>query len=178
MSRIGRKPIKVPEDVQVKIERDFVSVKGPKGELKINTGKDIQAKLDGEILTVELLPNGSSAMWGTTAALLSNMIEGVKDGFQKKLEIEGIGYKAALDGKNLVLALGFSHPVKIEAVEGITYSVEKNVIMVSGIDKQLVGEVAARIRAKKKPEPYKGKGIHYQGEIIRRKAGKKAAGSE
>ena len=113
-------------------------------------------------------------MLGTTAALFKNCIEGVQNGFEKKLEIEGVGYRAQIDGKDLVLSLGFSHPVKIQAPEGITFKVEKNTIIINGVDKEQTGRVAAQIRAEKKPEPYKGKGIHYQGEIIRRKAGKKA----
>lgn len=179
MSKIGKKIIKIPSDVIVNFEDQRVKFKGPKGELEFMLPKEIKAVLEGDELKVApaLNTKKSAALWGTSRAILANMVQGVKNGFEKKLEIEGIGYKAQLSGKNLVLNLGFSHPVNFLTPEGINITVEKNTITVSGISRELVGQVAANIRALKKPEPYKGKGIHYVGEVIRRKAGKKVAGT-
>ncbi len=180
MSRIGKKPIQIPEGVEVKIEGNLIMVKGPKGELKNQIRSEI--KIEAKDKEIEFKPatfhKGVSALWGTSRSLVANMIEGVTKGFEKTLEIEGVGYRANLDGKDLVLNLGYSHPVKIKTPQGIEFKVEKNTIKVSGIDKQLVGQVAAEIRAKRKPEPYRGKGIRYQGEVIRRKIGKKAVATE
>lgn len=180
MSRIGKKPIQIPEGVEVKIEENLIMVKGPKGELKNQIRSEI--KIEAKDKEIEFKPvtfhKGVSALWGTSRSLVANMIEGVTKGFEKILEIEGVGYRANLDGKDLVLNLGYSHPVKIKTPQGIEFKVEKNTIKVSGIDKQLVGQVAAEIRAKRKPEPYGGKGIRYQGEVIRRKIGKKAVATE
>ncbi len=184
MSRIGKQPIIIPDKVEVKIDGVLVIVKGPKGELKRNLHEKIAVKVeDGKILispTVsgDLMSKKIGALWGLSRALVFNMIKGVTDGFEKKLEIEGIGYKAAIQGDKIVLNLGFSHPVEVLTPPGITFKVEKNVITISGIDKEQVGETAASIRAIKKPEPYKGKGIRYQGEVIKIKAGKKAVSTE
>jgi len=179
MSRIGKKPIIIPEGVDVTIEGGKVKVKGPLGELErvFDTSIFIE-KVEN---TVKLTPKRkgvkTNALWGTYASLVNGMVEGVSKGFSKSLIIEGIGYRAQLEGKTLVLNLGFSHQIRMEAPEGINIKVEKNKMAVSGIDKQLVGETAAKIRALKKPEPYKGKGIRYENEIIRRKAGKKTVGA-
>ena len=179
MSRIGKKPIAIPAGVSVAIDGGAISVRGPKGASAREFPRDITVALDGSLLTVSSRTAGgkSSALWGLWRSLVANMVVGVSAGFEKKLEIEGIGYRAVVDGAVLVLQLGFSHPVRFPIPEGLAVKVEKNVITVSGIDKEAVGTVSARIRALKKPEPYKGKGIHYQGEIIRRKAGKKAVAS-
>jgi len=180
MSRIGKQPIQIPENVEVKIDGDLVIVKGPKGELKNQVRPEIKVEIkDKEVILKPVkFHKGTQALWGTYRSHIANMIEGVIKGFEKKLALEGVGYKANLEGRDLVLHLGYSHPVKVKAPEGIEFKVEKNVITVSGIDKQLVGQVAAEIRSKRKPEPYKGKGIRYKDEVIRRKAGKKAVGTE
>lgn len=176
MSRIGKKPIVIPSGVSVAKENGVMVVKGPKGELKRNLVPEIDFDIGEKEITAKIIlkTKRSSALWGLYRALLAGMVEGTTKGFEKKLEIEGVGYKAVLDGNNLVFSLGFSHPVKFAAPPGIQFKAEKNVITVSGIDKELVGEIASRIRRLKPPEPYKGKGIHYQGEHIRRKTGKKA----
>jgi large subunit ribosomal protein L6 len=176
MSRIGKKPIEIPPGVQVKIEGNRVYVEGPKGKLSKEFRPEIGVEIkEGKIL---VFPQKSSkitkALWGTTRQLIFNMIEGVTKGYEKKLEIEGLGYKATLEGKNLVLRVGYSHPVIITPPEGVIISVDKNIITVSGIDKELVGQVAANIKKVKPAEPYKGKGIKYLGEKIIRKVGKKA----
>ncbi len=176
MSRIGVKPIPVPSGVNIQVESDnAVTVKGPKGELSQSFSPIITIVQEDGVLRVER-PNDQSkskALHGLTRSLLSNMVVGVTDGYTKNLEIQGVGYRATLDGKNLVLNVGYSHPVRLVAPEGITYAVEgTNRVAVSGIDKQVVGEEAARIRGVRPPEPYKGKGIRYQGEFVRRKAGK------
>lgn len=176
MSRLAKKPIKLLEGVTAREEGETLFFKGPKGEQSVKIPAFVKAELlDGEI-KISTDGNGKQALanTGTTASLVKNAIIGVKDGFEKILEIEGVGYKAAMDGTTIVLSLGFVNPVKIAAPKGITISVEKNQIKVSGTDKGMVGEVAATIRAQKKPEPYKGKGIHYLGEVIARKVGKKA----
>lgn len=176
MSRIGKKPILLPQGVTVNATDGFIIVKGLKGELKkkIVPGTSVEVK-DGMILVGIIKESKkSSALWGLSRSLIANMVLGVTSGFEKKLEIEGVGFRASLDGNGLTLLLGFSHPVKVEVPQGISFKVEKNTITVSGIDKELVGQTAAEIRSLKKPEPYKGKGIKYQGEIIRRKVGKKA----
>jgi len=176
MSRIGKQPIQIPEGVEVKISGQSILVKGPKGELNQLIVPEIKAELKERELffTPVKKTKNTPALWELTRALAANMVKGVTQGFEKKLEIEGVGYRASLEGNELVLSLGFSHPVKIETPLGIEFKVEKNIITVTGFDKQLVGEVAAKIRAKRKPEPYKGKGIRYSGEVVRRKAGKKA----
>ena len=176
MSRIGKQPIQLPESVTATIAEGNVLVKGPKGELHRALHDDIQASVDARVLTVSPRRQNkqSAALWGLSRALIANMVQGVTEGYQKKLEIEGVGFRVTMDGKVLVLQLGFSHPVRFVPPESITITAERNVITISGIDKEAVGQAAATIRALKKPEPYKGKGIRYQGEIIRRKAGKRA----
>jgi large subunit ribosomal protein L6 len=175
MSRVGKKPILIPEDIQVKIEGKTAIIKGPKGELSKKIGPEIKIEIKENkiFLTLQVENKKNKALWGLTRNLLANMIKGVKEGFEKKLEIEGIGYKASLSGNDLELSLGFTHPIKIKAPEGIKFLVEKNTITVSGIDKELVGQTAAKIRKIKPPEPYKGKGVRYAGEVIKKKVGKK-----
>lgn len=177
MSRIGKKPIEIPQGVEVKIEGQKVTVKGSKGELSFEVRPEIKVEVkEGKaFVSPQIETKETNAFWGLTRALLQNMIKGVTEGYEKKLELEGVGYKVNLEGENLVLNVGFSHSVKIEAPQGIKFSVEKNTITVSGIDKGLVGQMAAKIRKVRPPEPYKGKGIRYAGEQIRRKVGKKAA---
>lgn len=177
MSRIGKKKRIIPAGVTVAVVKDEVAVKGPKGELKLKLHPRVSIAVEGGAATVSVNGNdkGSLALWGTFSAILGNMIKGVTDGFKKQLEINGVGYKAAMKGDTLSLEVGYSHPVVIKPEPGIKFSVEKNIINVEGSDKQRVGELAAQIRQTRKPEPYKGKGIKYAGEIIRRKAGKTAA---
>ena len=177
MSRIGKKPILIPENVEIKIGDQKVVVGGPKGELSREVRPEIGVEVkEGKILVSPKIEiKKTKALWGLTRALIANMIKGVTEGYEKKLEIEGIGFRASVEGENLVLSVGFTHPVKIKAPEGIKFSVEKNIITVSGTDKELVGQMAAKIRAIRPPEPYKGKGIRYVGEQVRRKVGKKAA---
>lgn len=179
MSRIGKKPIELPAGVTAAKEESFLVVAGPKGTLRRGIRPEVSVAIEGNILVVTpaSTSRATPAYWGMTRALIAAMVEGVSRGFEKKLEIAGIGYRAALDGSALQFALGFSHPVRVEPPEGIAFKVEKNTITVSGIDKELVGNVAAHIRKLKPPEPYKGKGIRYAGEVIRRKAGKKAVAS-
>lgn len=178
MSRLAKRPISIPSGVSITEEKDFWIFRGPKGEVRVPANEKISFnQKDGEISVSGKINLGTSALLGTMASLARNAIKGVTEGYEKKLEIEGIGYKAQLDGNLLVLSLGLSHPVKIEPKKGITFKVEKNLITVSGSDKGMVGQMAAEIREKKPPEPYKGKGIHYLGEFIRRKAGKKAVGT-
>ncbi len=177
MSRIGRKPIPVPESVTVEVAPGRVSVKGPKGELDQALSADMKVAQDDGVVTVERPTDRGDhrALHGLTRSLIANMVEGVTDGFEKRLEIQGVGYRAQLKGKNLELALGYSHPVVVEAPEGIDFEVpQQTEIIVRGIDKQLVGQVAADIRKRRPPEPYKGKGIRYRGEYVARKVGKRA----
>ncbi|HEY5332260.1 MAG TPA: 50S ribosomal protein L6 [Solirubrobacterales bacterium] len=177
MSRIGRKPVDVPDAVTVTIAPGNIAVKGPKGELTQTYSQDMKvSREENTILVARPTDRGEHrALHGLTRSLIANMVEGVTDGFEKRLEIQGVGYRAALKGKNLELALGFSHPVSIEAPEGIEFEVpQPTEIIVRGIDKQLVGQVAADIRKRRKPEPYKGKGIRYRGEQVLRKVGKRA----
>lgn len=176
MSRVGRQPITIPEGVQVTVDdKNIVTVKGPKGELKQDINPDIIININDNILTVERPSDNKNhrALHGLSRALIANMIEGVTKGYEKKLEIVGVGYRAAKQGKKLNLTLGFSHPVEMEDPEGITTETPSQTeIIVKGIDKQLVGNYAAKIRDLRPPEPYKGKGIRYAGEYIRRKEGK------
>ena len=153
-----------------------VIIKGPKGELSVLLHPDMDVTFENnEARVLPRLENKkSAALWGLYRSLIANMVEGATKGFEKKLELDGIGYRVAMEGTGLLMQLGFSHPVRVSAPEGIQFQVERNVITVSGVDKAKVGEVAARIRSLKKPEPYKGKGIHYRGEVIRRKQGKKS----
>lgn len=175
MSRIGKKPIPVPAGVDVTIDGTNVTVKGPKGELSKSFYEFLTIAQEGNEIVVTRPDDSrtSRAMHGLTRALLNNMVVGVSEGFQKKLELQGVGYRVALKGKNLELALGFSHPVVVEPQDGITFEVPDNThIVVKGIDNQQVGQVAADIRDFRPPEPYKGKGIRYEGEVVRRKLGK------
>ena len=175
MSRIGRMPIAVPAGVTVDIaENNQVTVKGPKGELSRKLASEMKIEKDGEEIKVTR-PNDLKRMkslHGLTRTLINNMIIGVTEGYEKKLEVNGVGYRAAKQGKKLVLNLGYSHPVEMEDPEGLTTEVQDNKIIVSGIDKEKVGQYAAEIREKRAPEPYKGKGIKYDYEVIRRKVGK------
>jgi large subunit ribosomal protein L6 len=177
MSRIGRKPISVPEAVTVEIAPGLVAVKGPKGALAQALSTDMKVEQsDGTLTVARPTDRGEHrALHGLTRSLIANMVEGVTDGFEKRLEIQGVGYRAQLKGKNLELALGYSHPVSIDAPDGIEFEVpQPTEIVVRGIDKQLVGQVAADIRKRRPPEPYKGKGIRYRGEHVARKVGKRA----
>jgi large subunit ribosomal protein L6 len=177
MSRIGRKPIPVPAGVNIAIEPERVTVNGPKGELTERIHRDITVEQDGEQLIVKRPTDRGEhrALHGLTRSLVANMVEGVTSGYEKRLEIQGVGYRAQLKGKDLELALGYSHPVAIKAPDGIDFEVPQPTrIVVKGISKQLVGETAANIRKQRKPEPYKGKGIRYEGEYVARKVGKRA----
>jgi len=180
MSHIGKKLIKIPEGIEIKLENDFIIIKGPKGEIKNRLRPEIKVEIENKEIKLKpvIFHKESKALWGTYRSLIANMVEGATKGFSKSLELVGVGYRANLEGKDLILSLGYSHLIKIKAPAGIDFKVEKNTITVSGIDKQLVGQIAAEIREKRKPEPYKGKGVRYKGEIIKRKAGKKAAGTE
>lgn len=177
MSRIGKQPIKIPTGVTVEIKEGEFKVKGPKGELSFQFRPEIKVVVqDNQIITsIKQEGKQASAFWGLTRSLIFNAVEGVKEGYQKQLEIRGVGYKARVEGEEIVIEAGFSHLVNIKMPEGIEFSVVKNIVTVSGINKQLVGEMAAQIRAVKPPEPYKGKGIRYLGEEVIRKVGKRAA---
>ena len=177
MSRVGKKPIAVPSGVEFSVKDNVVTVKGPKGTLTKEFNNNITIKLEDGHITVER-PNDEPfirAIHGTTRALINNMIKGVHEGYRKTLTLVGVGYRAAAKGKGLEISLGFSHPIIIDEIPGITFTVEKNTtIHIDGIEKELVGQVAADIRAKRPPEPYKGKGVKYADEHIRRKEGKKS----
>ncbi len=175
MSRIGKKPVSIPEGVKAELKENVLDVTGPKGTLNLDIHKKVLVTVnENEILTdVKNKENKKErALWGLFRSLIQNLVEGVTKGFEKKLEVNGVGFKVAVQGNKLVLNLGFSHPIEMEIPEGLTVKAEKNNISVKGIEKQKVGQFAAEVRAKKKPEPYKGKGIKYVDEIIRRKAGK------
>jgi large subunit ribosomal protein L6 len=177
MSRIGRKPIDVPAGVTVSIEPELVRVNGPRGELTERVHRDITVAQDGDTLTVTRPTDRGEhrALHGLTRSLVANMVVGVTEGYVKTLEIQGVGYRAALKGRDLELALGYSHPVSIKAPDGIEFEVPQPTrVIVKGINKQLVGEIAANIRKQRPPEPYKGKGIRYEGEYVARKVGKRA----
>ena len=177
MSRIGRKPIPVPDGVTVEVKPGLVSVKGPKGELSQVVSTEMTVTRSNGDLTVERPTDRGEhrALHGLTRSLIANMVEGVTEGFETRLEIQGVGYRARLQGKALELSVGYSHPVSVAAPDGIEFEVPAPTqIVVRGIDKQLVGEIAARIRRSRPPEPYKGKGIRYAGEHVRRKVGKRA----
>jgi large subunit ribosomal protein L6 len=177
MSRIGRKPIPVPSGVDITIEPGTVTVKGPKGQLSERIHRDMTVTQEGaEVLVTRPTDRGPHrALHGLSRSLIANMVEGVTDGFVKTLEIQGVGYRAALNGRNLELALGYSHPVYVDAPEGIEFEVPQPTrVIIKGSDKQLVGETAAKIRKQRPPEPYKGKGIRYEGEYVVRKVGKRA----
>lgn len=176
MSRIGKKPVSLPQGVTATVDGQTVTAKGPKGELKFVVNEEVLVKLENGEISVEPRDQSKDARskWGMSRTQIVNILQGVKEGFERRLEINGVGYRAAMQGKNLQLALGFSHDVVYEAPEGVTISVPKPTeIVVSGIDKQVVGQVAAEIRKHREPEPYKGKGVKYAGEKIVRKEGKK-----
>ncbi len=176
MSRIAKKGIVANDKTEVSFASGVFSVKGPKGSLSRHFRPDINIIVEGKNVSLTLTKEtiATRALWGTYASHIKNMIKGVNDGFEKKLILEGVGYKSNVNGTKLVLALGFSHPVEVQIPEGLTVKAEKNLITISGIDKELVGSFAAEVRALKKPEPYKGKGFRYDNEIIRRKQGKKS----
>jgi large subunit ribosomal protein L6 len=177
MSRIGKRPIEIPDGVTVDVGDGVVSVKGPRGELRqtVSPAMRIEAS-DGTLTVARPSERGEHrALHGLTRTLIANMVEGVTNGYEKRLEIQGVGYRARLQGKQLELALGYSHPVSISPPEGIEFEVpQPTEVIVRGIDKQLVGETAARVRKQRPPEPYKGKGVRYAGEHVRRKVGKRA----
>lgn len=179
MSRIGKQPVEIPAGVQITVSDGEVAVKGPKGTLKFKPHARMIIKIEDKKVLVERKSDEilDRSLHGLTRTLIANMMQGVVNGFSKKLEIQGVGYRAQLQGKKLQLALGFSHPVDFTAPDGITFEIDKekkNIITIHGADKALVGQVAANIRSLRKPEPYKGKGIRYVGEVVRRKAGKAA----
>jgi len=177
MSRIGKQPIAVPSGVTVSIEPERVTVNGPKGELSENVNRDMMVEqVDDQVLVKRPTDRGQHrALHGLTRTLIANMVQGVTDGFEKRLEIQGVGYRAQLRGRDLELALGYSHPVSIKAPDGIEFEVPQPTrVIVRGISKQAVGEIAANIRKQRPPEPYKGKGIRYEGEYVARKVGKRA----
>ncbi|MFH1354095.1 MAG: 50S ribosomal protein L6 [bacterium] len=180
MSRIGKQSITLPDGVTATVENQIVKVTGPKGELGYVVHPDVEVKLCDNQLTCSVARSGkrAAALWGTTRSRLANIVEGVNEGYRKELELHGVGYRAKLAGKNLELSVGFSHPVVIEAPEGINFAVEKETITVEGYDKVQVGQMAANIRAVRRPEPYKGKGIRYHGEKVRRKVGKMVGTTE
>ena len=178
MSRLGKLPIKIPTDVKINVNKDIVIVSGKNGELKQKLHSDIIIDINENEVVVKVKnpeDKKQNSLWGLFRALINNMVVGVESGYEKKLEIKGVGYKATVNGNKLNLNLGFSHPIEFVLPDGISANVENNTISIKGADKQLVGEVAAQIRKYRKPEPYKGKGIRYSDEIIRRKAGKAAA---
>lgn len=175
MSRIGKQPIPIPKAVTINIDGQSVTVKGPKGELTQELPAEIKFEQEGEEIVVTRRNESRNARQrhGLVRTLIANMVEGVSNGYQKKLEIQGVGYRASLQGQKLVMALGYSHPVEFEPPSGIQFAVEGNTnVTVTGIDKALVGNTAATVRAARPPEPYKGKGVRYAGEQVRRKAGK------
>jgi large subunit ribosomal protein L6 len=177
MSRIGKKPIPVPTGVTISIEPELVQVNGPRGTLSERVPRDITVAQDGETIVVSRPTDRGEhrALHGLTRSLVANMVEGVTSGFQETLEIQGVGYRAALKGRDLELALGYSHPVSVKAPDGIEFEVPQPTrVIVKGNSKQMVGEIAANIRKKRPPEPYKGKGIRYEGEYVARKVGKRA----
>lgn len=178
MSRIGKKKITIPAGVTATVDKNQMVIKGPKGELKLTLHPRVVVVSDKNEISTQIGNESNKqdrALWGTISSLIINMVKGVTDGFKKELEINGVGYKAAMKGVNLQLEVGFSHPVEVKPAAGIKFAVEKNIISVEGADKQVVGEMAAQIRKIKKPEPYKGKGIKHVTEVIQRKAGKTAA---
>jgi large subunit ribosomal protein L6 len=175
MSRIGKKPVPIPAGVEVQVDGNVITVKGPKGTLTRNLHPDMKVTVNGQEVVVERPSDDKlhRSLHGTTRSIIANMIEGVTNGFSKSLELVGVGYRAAKSGNNVTLSLGFSHPVVLENVPGIDIEVPApNKLVIRGIDKELVGTYAAKVRAIRKPEPYKGKGIKYENEVIRRKVGK------
>ncbi len=177
MSRIGKNPIVIPPKTEVSIKDETVVVKGPLGELTRTFAKGVKVVVEGNEVIVSKTEDTifTRALWGTVASHIRNMVSGVNQNFVKKLIVEGVGFKSAVSGKDIILNLGFSHPVSIAIPKNLTVTAEKNIISISGIDKEAVGSFAALIRAKKKPEPYKGKGIRYENEVVKRKEGKKTS---
>lgn len=183
MSRVGKKPISIPDDVEVNLDSNQVKVKGPEGTLEMKVNPELNLGREQDQIKVEVegsVDKNTKALWGTTRAKIANMIKGVREGYEKKLKIKGLGYKAQDKGDKIVLEVGFSHPVELEKPSDVNFDIDQdeNIITVSGIDKSKVGQVAAKIRNVKPPEPYKGKGIRYLGEEIKRKEGKRAIGTE
>jgi large subunit ribosomal protein L6 len=176
MSRIGKLPVELPDKVEVEVAGHQVKVSGPKGSMARSFPSSVQVEIkDGKVqLSLKGKSKQAKSVFGTTRAHIANMVIGVSQGWKKQLELVGTGYRAEVTGKDLVLTVGYSHPVKVEASEGIGFSVEKTIITIEGVDKELVGQVAAKIRDVRPPEPYKGKGIKYVDEVVRRKAGKAA----
>jgi len=177
MSRIGKKPVAVPSGITANVEGQTVKIKGPKGALQVVLHDDVSVKLDGGLIQVDPRSQSKRArsQWGTSRTLIANLIAGVTKGFEQRLEINGVGYRASVQGKNLQIALGYSHDIVYPIPEGITIATPRPVeIVISGMDRQKVGQVAAEIRDYRPPEPYKGKGIRYEGEYVRRKVGKRA----
>lgn len=177
MSRIGKKPISIPEGVDVKLDANMINVKGPKGALEFAYSREVQVVLENKTFLVTKVgaTKKARAIWGTTAKLIANMVNGVTAGFEKQLELNGVGFRMAVSGEKLTMALGFSHPVEMIISEGLTVRIENNIMTIAGADKQKVGEFAAVVRKSKPVEPYKGKGFRYVGEKVRLKEGKKAA---
>lgn len=177
MSRIGKKPVVIPEGTAVSLKANILTVQGPKGALELIHRREVKIRIDnGEVILEKVGDTKkAAAIWGTTNKLINNMLEGVKTGFQKQLELNGVGYRMSLQGKKLVMSLGFSHPVELPLPQGLEGKIENNILTISGIDKQKVGEFTATVRKLKPVEPYKGKGFRYVGEVVRRKEGKKAA---
>lgn len=183
MSRIGKKPITIPSGVKVEFKGEYLDVTGPKGTVSVLVHPKVVLNISDNEVVVDINNKENKlekSLWGLTRSLIANAVQGVVSGFEKKLEINGVGYRGSVAGDTITLSLGFSHPVEVKVPKGLTAAIDKNVITISGIDKQLVGEFAANIRALKKPEPYKGKGIKYSDEVVRRKAGKvmKAVGGK
>lgn len=181
MSRIGKMPVKISEGVIVEITDDrTIKIKGPKGELSFNFGYEVEVKKEEDKLVIEKAGKSkqTTALWGTTRAIINNMMQGVSIGFEKSLELNGVGYKMAVQGKKLVLNLGYSHPIEKEIPAGLEIEIEKNILKVKGIDRQAVGQFAAEIRKQREIEPYKGRGFKYVDEYVIKKEGKRVAGSE
>jgi len=178
MSRIGKQQVKISSGVEVKFQDRKLEIKGPKGTLSLDLHADVDLEIKNDEIIVKNagVTKKSSAIWGLTRALISNMVQGTSEGYKKQLELQGVGFRMAVQGKKINMALGFSHPIIVEVPEGLEAKIEENnVLLIAGADKQLVGQFAANIRKLKKAEPYKGKGFRYVGEHVRRKAGKKAA---
>ena len=175
MSRIGKKPVVIPPGVKAELKGSSLSVTGPKGTLQIEMHPKVKVVMAENEITVDIADKESKkekSLWGLSRALINNLVEGVTKGFEKKLEVNGVGFKVQVTGQKIVMSLGFSHPVEVEIPKDLTVTVDKNVISISGADKQKVGQFAAEVRELKKPKPYKGKGIRYIDEVVRRKAGK------
>jgi len=180
MSRIGKQPIAIPDGVSAKIVDTTIEIKGPKGNLAYDFGYEVGTSIeDNQIIVAKKAKTQfAQSLWGTTRSIINNMVIGVTEGFKKQLELHGVGYKMAVQGKKLVLNLGYSHPIEAEIPEGITATIEKNVLSIEGVDKQVVGQFAAVVRSYRKVEPYKGKGMRYVGEQFIKKEGKRAVGTE